>query len=98
MEFLYVFALMFLSIFGLAVLVRLFTKALIDGSSRKFEIYVHSDENIEELLKNLDNNPNIGQVYVIVNEYRGDISELEDKFENVKVLEDKEYKWNKKTN
>ena len=98
MEFLYVFALMFLSIFGLAVLVRLFTKALIDGSSRKFEIYVRSDDNIEELLKNLDNNPNIGQVYVIVNEYRGNISELEDKFENVKIVEDKNCKWNKKTN
>lgn len=98
MQFLYVFALMFLSIFGLAVLVRLFTKALIDGSSRKFEIYVRNDDNIEELLKNLDNNPNIGQVYVIVNEFRGDVSELEDKFENVKILEDKEYIWNKKTN
>ena len=98
MQFLYVFALMFLSIFGLAVLVRLFTKALIDGSSRKFEIYVRNDDNIEELLKNLDNNPNIGQVYVIVNEFRGDVSELEDKFENVKILEDKEYIWNKKAN
>ena len=98
MQFLYVFALMFLSIFGLAVLVRLFTKALIDGSSRKFEIYVRNDDNIEELLKNLDNNPNIGQVYVIVNEFRGDVSELEDKFENVKILEDKEYILNKKAN
>lgn len=95
MQFLYVFALMFLSIFGLAVLVRLFTKALVDGSSRKFEIYVHSDENIEELLRNLDNNPNIGQVYVIVNGCRDNISELEDKFENVKIVEDKDQRWNK---
>lgn len=98
MQFLYVFALMFLSIFGLAVLVRLFSKALIDGSARKFEIYVRDDDNIEELLKNLDSNPNIGKVYVIVNEYRGNIFELEDKFENVKVLEDEAQKWKKKTN
>lgn len=88
MQFLYVFALMFLSIFGLAVLVRLFTKALLDGSSRKFEIYVKSDENIEELLMNIDNNPNIGRVYIIVNGGSGDLSELEEKYSDVKIMED----------
>lgn len=88
MQFLYVFALMFLSIFGLAVLVRLFTKALLDGSSRKFEIYVKSDENIEELLMNIDNNPNIGRVYIIVNGSSGDLSQLEEKYSDVKIMED----------
>lgn len=88
MQFLYVFALMFLSIFGLAVLVRLFTKALLDGSSRKFEIYVKSDENIEELLMNIDNNPNIGRVYIIVNGSSGDLSQLEEKYNDVKIMEE----------
>lgn len=88
MQFLYVFALMFLAIFGFAVLVRLFFKALLDGASRKFEIYVRDDGNIEELLMNLRRNPNIGRVCVIVNSSCGDISELEQKYDDVKIVGD----------
>ena len=86
MQFLYVFALMFLSIFGLAVLIRLLFKALLDGSSRKFEVYVRDDENIEELLANLGNNPNIGRVCVIVNKDSGSLERLSEKYADVKVI------------
>ncbi len=88
MQFLYVFALMFLGIFGLAVLVRLFVKALMDGASRKFEIYVRNDENIEELLANLRRNPNIGQVCIIVNGNCGDLAALEEKYDDVRIVGD----------
>lgn len=88
MQFLYVFALMFLGIFGLAVLVRLFVKALLDGASRKFEIYVRNDENIEELLVNLRKNPNIGRVCIIVSDNCGDLTELEQKYDDVKIVGD----------
>lgn len=83
MQFLYVFALMFLSTFGLVMLVKLFAKALLDGSARKFEIYVRDDGNIEELLMNLRNNPNIGRVCVIAD---GDLTELEKKYDGVKIV------------
>lgn len=65
MQFLYVFALIFLLIFGFAMLIHLLAKALLDGSTRRFDIYVQSDENIEEFLKNAEEAPFIGEVYVI---------------------------------
>lgn len=88
MQFLYVFALMFLAIFGLAVLVKLFVKALLDGASRKFEIYVRNDENIEELLINLRRNPNIGRVCIIVNGSCGDLKALEQKYDDIRIVGD----------
>ena len=89
MEFLYVFALMFLSIFGLAVLIHLLFRALTEGASRKFEIYVRDDENIEELLANLGRNPNIGRVCVIVNKYDRSLERLAEKYADVKIVGDK---------
>lgn len=87
MQFLYVFALMFLSTFGLVMLVKLFAKALLDGSARKFEIYVRDDGNVEELLMNLRNNPNIGRVCIIEDCKSGDLTELEKKYDGVKIVE-----------
>lgn len=87
MQFLYVFSLMFLSIFGLAVLIHLLFKALMDGSSRKFDIYVREDENIEELLANIGKNPNIGRVCVIVNKGDRGLERLADKYTDVKIID-----------
>ena len=89
MQFLYVFSLMFLSIFGLAVLIHLLFRALLDGSSRKFEIYVREDENIEELLANLGKNPNIGRVCIIVNKDGGSLEGLAEKYADVKIIGEK---------
>lgn len=75
MQFLYVFALMFLSIFGLAVLLHLLAKALLDGASREFDVYVGDDENIEEFLDKAERSPYIGKVYVI-NDKGGELKNL----------------------
>ena len=85
MQFLYVFALMFISIFGLFTLLHLLWKALLDGSSRKFDIYVKNDENIEELLENIDRNPNIGRVCIITDKPEG-IARLSEKYSDVKII------------
>lgn len=90
MQFLYVFSLMFLSIFGLAVLIHLFVRALTDGASRKFEIFVKEDENIEELLSNIDRNPNIGRVCVIVNKNGGNFEKTAEKYSDVRIVGDPE--------
>lgn len=88
MQFLYVFSLMFLSIFGLAVLIHSLFKALSDSSSRKFEIYVKQDENIVELLENLGKNPNIGRVCVIVNKDSRGMEKLTEKYADVIIVGD----------
>ena len=77
---------MFLSIFGLAVLIHLLFRALMDGSTRKFEIYVREDENIEELLANIGKNPNIGRVCVIVNKDDRSLERLAEKYADVKII------------
>ena len=65
MQFLYVFGLMFISIFGLAALLHLLAKALLDGASREFAVYVKNDENIEEFIENAKKSPFIGKIYII---------------------------------
>lgn len=64
MRFVYVFALMFLAIFGLASLISALYRALVEGAARKFDVYVKKSEHLPELLENLKNNPNIGRVFV----------------------------------
>lgn len=68
MQFLYVFGLMFISIFGLAMLLHLLAKALIDGATREFDVYVRDDENIEEFIGRAGKVPFIGNVYIIADE------------------------------
>lgn len=68
MQFLYVFGLMFISIFGLAVLLHLLAKALLDGATREFDVYVKNDENIEEFIDRAGQAPFIGNVYIIADE------------------------------
>ena len=65
LEFLYVFAMMFLSIFGLAVLLKVLFSALLDSSRRKFEVYIKDCENIEEFLESAKKSAFIEKVIVI---------------------------------
>lgn len=65
MQFLYVFGLMFISIFGLATLLHLLGKALFDGAAREFDVYVKNDENIDEFIENAKKYPCIGKIYII---------------------------------
>ena len=64
MQFLYVFGLIFLSVFGLAMLLRMLAKALFDGASREFDVYVKDDENIDEFIEQAKRSPFIGKVYI----------------------------------
>lgn len=65
LEFLYVFAMMFLSIFGLVVLLKVLFSALLDSSRRKFEVYIRDCENIEEFLESAKKSAFIEKVIVI---------------------------------
>lgn len=66
MEFIYVFALMFFSIFGLAALIRIFAGALFRSSRRRFDVYVRSDEGVEEFVDYARKSPNIGEINLIL--------------------------------
>lgn len=68
MQFLYVFGLIFLSVFGLAVLLHMLAKALFDGASREFDVYVKDDENIDEFIENAKKSPFIGKIYIIADD------------------------------
>lgn len=65
LEFLYVFAMMFLSIFGLVVLLKVLFSALLDSSRRKFEVYIRDREDIEEFLESAKKSAFIEKVIVI---------------------------------
>ncbi len=90
MQFLYVFALMFISIFGSVVLVHLLANALMNSPSGKFEIYVRQGENIEELIANFRRDPNIDRVCVIVNKNDGSLEGLSEKYADVTIVGDPE--------
>lgn len=83
MRFLYVFAMMFLSIFGLAVLLKILLCALLDGSSRKFEVYVRDQDDIEDFLDNARKSAFIGRVIVITDKSGSELRALAEKYADV---------------
>ncbi len=85
MQFLYVFLLMFLSIFGLAVLVRLAVGAILSGCVREYDIYVRSGEGIEEFVRFARGCPHIGRVVILAagNEWDSVSEQLSGQYGNV---------------
>lgn len=83
MQFLYVFTMMFLSIFGLAVLLKLLVGALLDGSQRRFEVYVRDQEDIEEFLENAKKSAFIGRIIVITDKTGGELRRISEKYADV---------------
>ena len=83
MRFLYVFVLMFLSIFGLAVLLKILFSALLDSSSRKFRVYVRDEEGIEEFLENARKSSFIDRVIVITDKSGDELRSLSEKYADV---------------
>lgn len=81
LEFLYVFAMMFLSIFGLVVLLKVLFSALLDSSRRKFEVYIRDREDIEEFLESAKKSAFIEKVIVI--------TEKTDKSESLRKITEK---------
>lgn len=76
LEFLYVFAMMFLLIFGFVVLLKILFGALLDSSRRKFEIYIKDREDIEEFLESAKKSAFIERVIVISDKTGGDCQKI----------------------
>lgn len=83
MRFLYVFVMMFLSIFGLAVLLKILFNALLDSGSRKFEVYVKDTGDIEEFIENARKSAFIGRVIVITDKNGEELRSLCEKYADV---------------
>ena len=91
MRFLYVFAMMFLSIFGLAVLLKILVGALLDSSSRKFRVYVRDEEGIEEFLDRARKAAFIDRVIVITDKSGEELREISEKYADVGFIGDTDY-------
>lgn len=91
MRFLYVFVLMFLSIFGLAVLLKILFSALLDSSSRKFRVYVRDEEGIEEFLENARKSAFIDRVIVITDRSGAELASLSEKYADVGFIGETEW-------
>ncbi len=69
MQFLYVFLLMFFSIFGLAALLKLLADALLRSSFRPYDVYVRcDDDDIEEFVNFARKSCHIGSINLILSE------------------------------
>ncbi len=86
MEFLKAFAVIFLLIFGTAMLAYLFWNALKKGYAGKFDIYVKPDENIEDFIIHIRHDAYIGEIRIISDGKSGIAESLAEKYENVKAV------------
>ncbi len=87
MQFVYVFILMFLSIFGLVMLIRLFFSALFAGSRRRFDVYVRADEDIGEFVEFARRSDRIGNIHLIAREGAEDAAaRLAEQYPDVDVV------------
>ncbi|MCI5579692.1 MAG: hypothetical protein MR364_09425 [Oscillospiraceae bacterium] len=90
MRFLYVFSMMFLSIFGLVVLLKVLYNAFFDGCTRKFEVYVKDCENIDEFIENARKSAFIERVTVITEKSGTDLKTLSEKYDDVRFVSETE--------
>lgn len=88
MRFLYVFALLFLLIFGLVVLLKILENALLGGSSKRFDVYVRDSEDIEEFLENARKAAFIGKIIVITDKRGSEKELLAEKYADVGFVGD----------
>lgn len=87
MQYLYVFILMFLSIFGLVMLIKLFFGALLRSASRQFDVYVKADEDVGEFVEFARRSEHIGNIYLIPREGREETAEkLAEQYADVTVV------------
>lgn len=85
MEFLYVFSLMFLSIFGLTMLIKIAVCALLSRDLHRHDVYVRSGEDIGGFVEHMRRSPLVARVVVISagNEYDEEAQRLAEKYGNV---------------
>lgn len=90
MQFLYVFLLMFLSIFGLAMLIKVAAEAFLAGCVREHDIYVQSGEGIGEFVTFARSCPHIGRVVIIAagNEWDDEARQIAERYGGVMFAED----------
>ncbi len=88
MQFLYVFFMIFLMIFGLVLLVRILAKTMLDGSSRKFDVYVDEDDYIEEFVQNARKSAFIGRINIIKKDSADMDSGIACKYGDVRYISD----------
>lgn len=87
MRFLYVFVLMFLATFGLAMLIHLFSQALLKSAVRKIDVTIREEEGVEEFVEQARKAAFIGDINVIETENGGGRAVvLAKKYDNVHVV------------
>lgn len=90
MQFLYVFSLMFLSIFGLAVLVKLAAYAVMTRGMRRHDVYVRSGEDISGFVEHVRRSPGVNRVVILSagDENDKEARRLAQKYSNVYFIND----------
>lgn len=85
MEFLYVFSLMFLSIFGLTMLIKIAVCALLSRDLHRHDMYVRSGEDIGGFVEHMRRSPLVARIVVLSagNEYDEEAQRLAEKYGNV---------------
>ena len=85
MEFLYVFSLMFLSIFGLTMLIKIAVCALLSRDLHRHDVYVRSGEDIGGFVEHMRRSALVARVVVLSagNEYDEEAQRLAEKYGNV---------------
>lgn len=85
MEFLYVFSIMFLLIFGLTVLVKLIAWAVLTRCSVKHDVFVRSGEDLDGFVASVRRDPHVRRVVILSagNEWDEDAVRLAEKYGNV---------------
>lgn len=89
MQFLYVFLLMFLSIFGLAMLIKSAAESFLAGCVREHDIYVRSCEGIGDFVIFARRCPHIGRVIILAagNEWDAEAKRLSGRYSGVLFIE-----------
>ena len=88
MQLLYVFGLMFLAIFGAAMLAEIFCKAIFRSSLRSFDIYVKPSEDLAEFIEHARKSEIIGEINIIDGEADEQAALLAEKYDNVHLCAD----------
>ena len=85
MEFLYVFSIMFLLIFGLTVLVKLIAWALLARGAVRHDVFVRSGEDLDGFVGSVRKDPHVRRVVILSagNEWDEDARRLSEKYGNV---------------
>ncbi len=91
MEFLYVFSLMFLSIFGLTMLIKLAVCALFSRDLHRHDVYVRSGEDIGGFVEHMRRDPRVARVVVLSagNDSDKEAQRLAEKYGNVFFIKTK---------